>query len=543
VARADEKLTAFYGTGSGDPRLRRIALTRLAKFSEKVFSQILQKTLLNKERIQTMKPLIKFKATTLLFISLVLSCFALCPRARAQAVSPDVSPAPDGFYKGFNTAEGFNALLSLTNGTFNTALGFAALKADTSGSHNTAMGVQALLHNNGSFNTAIGENALVANTTGSFNMALGHGALAKNLTGSANTAQGFQALNANTADNNTAVGFQALKSNTTGSSNTATGAFALNSNTTGFSNTANGQAALDENTNGSNNTAAGFAALFFNTTGSDNTATGGDALNSNTIGARNTAMGVEALSSNTRGNFNTASGDGALRFSTTGSNNTAVGGAALGNNDTGNLNIALGFGAGLNVFTANNVIAIGSLGADISNTCFIGHIRGVTTHNANAIPVLIDSAGQLGTASSSRRFKKEIEPMDHASEAILALKPVTFHYKSDSTNTPQFGLIAEEVAKVNPDLVVRDENGEIYTVRYDAVNAMLLNEFLKEHQKVEKLEATVAQQQKDFQATAAKQQQEIKALTASLKEQATLIQKVSDKIEVSKPAPQTAFNE
>ena len=152
----------------------------------------------------------------------------------------------------------------------------------------------------------------------------------------------------------------------------------------------------------------------------------------------------------------------------------------------------MGDASGISVATASNVIAIGNAGADVSNSCFIGRIRGVTTAHADAVPVLIDSAGQLGTMSSSRRFKKEIKPMGKGSEAIHALKPVTFHYKSDTTGTPQFGLIAEEVAEVNPDLVVRDDNGEIYTVRYEVVNAMLLNEFLKEHRKVEKLEATVA---------------------------------------------------
>jgi len=162
--------------------------------------------------------------------------------------------------------------------------------------------------------------------------------------------------------------------------------------------------------------------------------------------------------------------------------------------------------------------------------------------NANAIPVVIDSAGQLGTVSSSRRFKNEIKPMDKASEAIPALKPVTFHYKSDNTGTPQFGLIAEEVANMNPDLVVRDENGEIYTVRYDAVNAMLLNEFLKEHRKVEQQEATivglksmVAQQQRDFQTTIAQQQKQIEALTAGL-------QKVSAELELNKPVPEAVAN-
>jgi hypothetical protein len=171
----------------------------------------------------------------------------------------------------------------------------------------------------------------------------------------------------------------------------------------------------------------------------------------------------------------------------------------------------------------------------VDNSCFIGNIREVTTQNSNAVPVLIDSAGQLGTVSSSRRFKKEIKPMDSASEAILGLKPVTFHYKSDATGTPQFGLIAEEVAELNPDLVVRDENGEIYTVRYDAVNAMLLNEFLKEHRKVQEQEATIAQLKQEFQSKFAERQKQIKALTAGL-------EKVNNQLELSKPAPQMVLS-
>src|SRR5436309_1487871 len=232
-----------------------------------------------------------------------------------------------------------------------------------------------------------------------------------------------------------------------------------------------------------------------------NTAEGQNALFSLTIGLDNTAIGEEALYSNTTGDKNTAIGDAALLANTTGIANTAIGEGALKNNTTGSKNTALGDGAGFRVTTADKVICIGNLGANVSRSCFIGNIRGIATANADAIPVLIDSAGQLGTLSSSRRFKKEIKPMDKASESLLALKPVTFHYKSDKTNRPEFGLIAEEVAEVNPDLVVRDEKGEIYTVRYDAVNAMLLNEFLKEHKafieeqrKVEKLEATVAKQ-------------------------------------------------
>ena len=252
-----------------------------------------------------------------------------------------------------------------------------------------------------------------------------------------------------------------------------------------------------------------------------NTAEGDTALLSLTTGGFNTAVGlfslrslstVDALFNNTTADGNTAIGQGAL-FACTGAQNTAI-----------------GAGAGFSISTASNVICIGANipGANVTGSCFIGHIRGVTTANMNAIPVVIDTAGQLGTISSSRRFKKEVKAMEGASESILALKPVMFRYKSDNSGTPQFGLIAEEVAEVNPALVVPDENGEIYTVRYDAVNAMSLNEFLKEHRKGENLEATVAQQHKDFEAG-----------VAELKGQ---IQKVSAQLELSKSAPQTVLN-
>jgi Chaperone of endosialidase len=166
---------------------------------------------------------------------------------------------------------------------------------------------------------------------------------------------------------------------------------------------------------------------------------------------------------------------------------------ALKFNTSGSSNVALGNSAGNNVITANNVICIHHPGEDVSNTTWISEVYGATTGSATTLPVIVSNTGQLGTMACSRRFKKEINAMDKTSEAILALKPVTFHYKRDNTSTPQFGLIAEEVAEVNPNLVVRDANGEIYSVRYDAVNAMLLNEFLKEHRKVEKLEAAVAE--------------------------------------------------
>jgi hypothetical protein len=333
------------------------------------------------------------------------------------------------------------------------------------------------------------------------------------------------------------------------------------------SNTAEGSGALFSLTSGSANTANGGDALVSNTTGSFNTATGDEALFMNTTGKANTATGLQALASNKTGGANTATGFGAL-FKNTGSNNTANGAKALFSNTTGSSNTALGPGAGQNLTTGSNNIDIGNFGiAAEANTirigtvgtqtaAFIAGIHGVTV--ASAVGVIVDANGHLGTVTSSARFKEAIKPMDKASEAILALQPVTFRYKHelDPEGIPQFGLVAEQVEKVNPDLVVRDAAGQVNTVRYEAVNAMLLNEFLKEHRRVQeqeatitqvkstvvKQESTIAQQQKDFQSTLAQQQKEIKALTASLKEQASQIQKVSDQLEVSKPAPQVVVN-
>jgi hypothetical protein len=357
-------------------------------------------------------------------------------------------------------------------------------------------------------------------------------ALFDNLTGNFNTATGAFALRLNTiGSGNTAIGVSALTSNATGSFNTASGAFTLSINTTGHKNTATGAGALNSNTIGFNNTANGDSTLVGNITASNNTANGVSALSQNTTGNSNTADGFEALFHNTDGELNTATGF-----------------HALFNNATGNRNIAFGFSAGSNLTTGSNNIDIGNVGvADESNTTrigsgqsrtFIAGIRGRMTGNANAIPVLIDSAGQLGTMSSSRRYKSDIELMDKASEAILALKPVTFHYKRDNTRTPQFGLIAEEVAGVNPNLVVRDENDEIYTVRYEAVNAMLLNEFLKEHKTVQEQGAIIAQIKSNAakqEAIIAQQQKQIEALTAT-------VQKASAQLEVNKAAPQTVLN-
>ena len=296
---------------------------------------------------------------------------------------------------------------------------------------------------------------------------------------------------------NTAEGQKALFSLTTGSANTGVGWFSLYTDTDGSFNTAAGAGSLLFNT-ASENTAVGAAALLLSTTGALNTAVGAAALLNNQNGASNSALGSEALMSNTTGDRNTAVGFQALSSNTVGAFNTALGAEALSFSATGNFNIALGVGAGTNVTTASNVICIGTAGSDVSDSTWINNVYGVTTNFAMTAPVIVSASGQLGTIASSERFKKDVVTMDKASENILLLRPVTFHYKSDSNQIPQFGLIAEEVAKVNPALVLRDKEGKPYTVRYEAVNAMLLNEFLKEHKafveeqrKVEKLEATV----------------------------------------------------
>jgi trimeric autotransporter adhesin len=315
-------------------------------------------------------------------------------------------------------------------------------------------------------------------------------------------------------------------------------------NTTGGFNTALGTASLVYNDTGSYNTAIGDRALFNNTTGDHNTAVGtaglggGPALFNNTIGRFNTAVGGAALASNTEGDDNTAIGVGALADNIGGDENVAVGLNAL-NNSTGNNNVALGNYAGFGATTGSNNVYIGNEiegTAGESNACYIGSIFGQTASNGGTA-VYVDASNKLGTLTSSKRFKEDIQAMGTASEALFALKPVTFHYKKeiDPVGTSQLGLVAEDVYKVSPDLVVRDKEGKPYSVRYDQVNAMLLNEFLKEHRKNEEQGATIARQRKDFDAVLAQQQKQIDALTAGL-------QKVSAQIEASKPAPQVVNN-
>ncbi|HET6974915.1 MAG TPA: tail fiber domain-containing protein [Pyrinomonadaceae bacterium] len=311
--------------------------------------------------------------------------------------------------------------------------------------------------------------------------------------------------------------------------NTAEGDFALFSLTTGASNTATGFAALGSNTTGSQNTATGVFALISNTTGFQNAATGFQALFSNTTGFHNTAAGFQALLSNTTGNHNTADGDNALVHDTTGSLNTAFGAHALDNNRTGSSNVALGFQAGFSITGSGNV-CIGENVVGLAGESNVTRIRNIgATAQANGVFVTVGAGGKLGFQASSRRYKDDIKPMDKASETLFALKPVSFRYKQeiDPARSPDFGLIAEDVATVNPDLVARDEEGKVVTVRYQAVNTMLLNEFLKEHRKVEEQEKTIAELKSGM-----------TALAAMVKEQAAQIQKVSAQLEASKPAPQ-----
>jgi hypothetical protein len=268
--------------------------------------------------------------------------------------------------------------------------------------------------------------------------------------------------------------------------------------------------------------------MVFNDTGSDNTATGFNALSGNLTGGANTANGSNALAINTTGSQNTAVGNFALPANT-GDNNTAVGSSALASNTTGSGNIALGVLAGSAVTDASSVIAIGADGENVSNSCYIGQIYSNIQPQVGIDPdlVTISSSGRLGRANvSSRRYKHDIQPMDTASEAIYALRPVSFRYHKqyDATQTLAFGLIAEDVAEVDPDLVGRNPQGQPESVRYEQINAMLLNEFLKEHRKNEEQQAIIERQQK-----------QIDALTAGL-------QKVSAQLELSKSAPQTVLN-
>ena len=415
------------------------------------------------------------------------------------------SGALQNLTSGIGVAVGFQALNADTTGTQNTALGWGTLAANTVGNFNTAVGFSGLLNNTtGVSNTAVGNNALLNNTTGSFNSAVGASALAANTTGIDNTAMGFHALVASTVGtDNTALGFNALASSSTGNFNTAVGSNALlndtannntavgyntlSSNITGFQSVAVGANAM-ANQIGGFGVAVGFNALSSNTTATNGTAVGWSALAANTTGDFNTAIGHNSLSANTTGASNTALGYNVLSSNTTGVGNVGIGNSALLNSTIGIGNIALGRGAGStltsgnnNIYVGNNGVAtetgairIGTLGTQA--TCFVQGISGVTTGLA-AVAVLVDANGQLGTVSSSASVKDHIQDMGNASADIYKLRPVTFVYKNDETETVQYGLIAEEVAEAFPALAVpnRDGNG-FYSVHYETLPVLVLHE-------------------------------------------------------------------
>ena len=423
----------------------------------------------------------------------LLICFA----AMAQAVGPDT----DGSIPGSNNGEGVGVLVNLGGGIWNTGTGFEALNQDTVGRLNTATGTRALSNDtSGSYNTADGVQALFTNVDGWFNTASGAYALANNVEGDGNTAVGYTALWRNTDFYNTAVGYAALYRNTA-FANTAVGAFALFNNTT----------------SGNSSNAFGYRALYSQTTGLYNNGFGWDALYSNVSGTNNTAIGDGA-------------GSGI-----TGSNNTCLG----ANTGGGAVDYNTYVGSGVNGLAEPNVGGQTYIrGIWFTSQPYMAGTNDAVTVNAN---------GRLGyaqnvafTSPSSRRYKHDVKPMGNTSEVLFSLKPVTFRYNQDLDRTEgqRWGLIAEEVEKLNPDLISRNRQGQVEFVRYEAINAMMLNEFLKEHRKVEAQQATIA----ELKATVAQQQKGMEVLTAQLKDQAAQIQKVSAQLELSKAAPQTVKN-
>jgi len=329
---------------------------------------------------------------------------------------------------------------------------------------------------------------VVGNTAG------GTGALeAITSSGFANTAFGFNALSSSTSGGyNTASGRAALFSNTTGEENTASGNQALYKNTTGSENTAIGSTALNDNTTGSSNTAIGSAALVNNTTGHENSGSGAYSLLSNTSGSSNTASGAGALVQNTTGHENTASGRRALLSNVSGSGNSALGHSAL-DRSTGNWNIGVGHGAGGALISGNKNIYLGHPGAaSESKTMRLGSVQtktfiaGVATTPVSGTNVTINANGQLGTLLSSARYKRDIDTMGARSEGLLKLRPVTFVYKQDAQGVRQYGLIAEEVAAVYPELVTHTATGEVQGVRYQELIPLLLNEVQRQQQAMER---------------------------------------------------------
>jgi hypothetical protein len=393
---------------------------------------------------------------------------------------------------------------------------------------NTASGTHALENvtpnPDGNNNSAFGDTALQFNNTGQWNTGIGSEALQYNTSGFANSGLGYNALNMNTFGNyNTGCGFATLQNNTVGSYNTAHGSGALFSNTTGNNNTSSGFDSLYANTTGGYNTAVGYLALQGSTTGSYTTAVGAFSLQANTTGGYNTGFGAYSLIANTTGSGNTAFGYAGLRSMTTGSNNIGFGYQSLYLNSTGSNNIALGYQGGYYPLSGSDLIEIGSLGAfaddkliriGTQGTQTKAYIAGISSAQITGAAVYVTSSGQLGVLASSERYKTSIASLGSDTEKLMELRPVRFHLKTDPEGAVQYGLIAEEVDKVYPELVIRDDSGKVQGVRYDELAPMLLNE-------VQKQQRTIAAQN----AHAAAQDQEIQDLKKMVAEtQAGLVQ-------------------
>ena len=447
-----------------------------------------------------MKSSVRLKTAVPSFlIGLALVSFGRLPGVQA------ITPAPDGCYARFTTAEGCDALNSLTTGAGNTGLGWRSLFSNSTGNSNTAVGGGALVLNNADSNTAVGAAALLLNTTGTENTAIGTDALVFNDMGIRNTAVGAFALFNNTAGGNTAIGSNALLNNTTG------GALENIQGLDVGPNVAVGSEALESNTVASANTAVGYQALHSFTTG---------------------PVGIEQLG------LCTAVGFQALANTTTGRSNSGFGYQALFSNTTGTGNVAMGRGAGFDATTGNGNVYIGAGVAGLpgeSDHTYIRNINNTTVSGGGTDTVTVNLfTGLLGHLSSSRRYKEDIQPMDVASETLYRLNPVTFRYKKeiDPGQSLDYGLVAEEVAKVDPNLANRNREGQIESVRYNAINAMLLNEFLKEHRKVEEQQASIA-----------KLKEELETIVARLKQQDAKIEKVNAQVKLSRPAQQMVTNQ
>lgn len=449
-----------------------------------------------------------------------------------------------------NVAVGWNAAGSNLTGSANAVVGVGAMGSNTAGDYNVVVGAGAMsLGTSGSGNVAIGTNALLQNTVDN-NVAIGRHALNANTTGIDNTAVGAFALQASTTSGgNVGIGSYALFANTTGNGNVAVGRSAVASNTVGFSNTGVGDVALANTTTGASNTGIGRGALALNVTGSSNVAVGVDALNNNGVGDDNVGVGRAALLGNTTGDYNAAMGSQALQGNTTGVGNVAIGALSLVTNVTGSQNVAVGTSslysatsgqnvavgvealsllttgtnnvavgtsAGQFLTTGSNNIMIGNLGATADNLTirlgtsshsktFIGGIRGTTTGLNDAVAVVIDSSGQLGTLSSSARFKEDIRDMGDTTSALMALRPVTFRYKSHreaKEGGMHYGLIAEEVDAIYPGLVAHDAAGNVETVMYQFLAPMLLNEYQKQQRTLVFQAAALRDQEARLQAQA-----------------------------------------